>query len=102
MFTPSNILQMQYQFVIFSHTSCRIMFRIFDGMFWSLPAYVTITIEPVNDNPPDLNLVPRGEAYIEGTVEGVVLLSDVILTDPDHNNRFNFTELHVSTGRKKC
>lgn len=66
-------------------------------MFWSQPAYVTVTIEPINDNPPELTLVPRGVAYIEGTVEGVELLSDVMLADPDHNDRFNLTGLHVSS-----
>lgn len=74
----------------------RILFKIFDGLFWSDPAYVTVSIQPVNDNPPELSLVPVGMAYIEGTTEGVELLSNVILTDTDHNTVFNLTALHVS------
>ena len=74
----------------------RIMFRIFDGMFWSYPAYVSVTIEPTNDNPPMLTLDPQGKPYVEGVAEGVELLRGVELTDADHNERFNFTTLHVS------
>ncbi len=77
------------------------MFKIFDGLFWSEPAYVTVTIEPVNDHSPELTLTPLGDAYVEGAAEGaaegVQLLSDVILTDRDHNNRL--TSLHVSNNR---
>ena len=72
------------------------MFRIFDGMFWSQPAYVTVAIEPVNDQPPQLNLT-SDVTYVEGMEEGVVLLNDVLLTDGDHNDRFNLTALHVSS-----
>lgn len=72
------------------------MFRIFDGLFWSHPAYVTVTIQPVNDHAPELSLVPLGVAYTEGTVEGVGLLSGLSLTDVDHNDVFNLTALHVS------
>ena len=74
------------------------MFRIFDGVFWSDPAYVSVSIEPVNDNSPELSLVPLGAPYVEGE-EGVELLSGVVLDDVDHNEVFNFTALHVSKGR---
>lgn len=73
------------------------MFKIFDGLYWSDPAYVTVTIQPVNDNAPELSLVPRGVAYVEGSPAGVELLSDVMLRDIDHNEEFNLTALHVST-----
>lgn len=56
---------------------------------------MTVSIQPVNDNPPELSLVPLGVAYIEGTAEGVELLSSIILTDTDHNTVF--TALHVSS-----
>ena len=39
----------------------RIMFEISDGRQWSAPAFATITIVPINDNTPDIILVPRGE-----------------------------------------
>lgn len=75
----------------------RIMFRIFDGKFWSAPAYVTVTIEGINDKPPELSLVPLGVPYVEGTAEGVELLSNATtLTDPDHNEIFNLASLSVS------
>lgn len=72
------------------------MFRIFDGLFWSYPAYVTVTIQPINDNSPELTLVPLGMPYVEETPEGVALLSDVTLVDADHNEVFNLTALQVS------
>lgn len=72
------------------------MFRIFDGMFWSAPAYVTVSIQPLNDHRPELDLVPLGLPYVEGSVEGVGLLSDATtLEDVDHNDRFNLTALRV-------
>ena len=77
------------------------MFRIFDGLFWSEPAYVTVTIEPINDHVPQLSLTPLGMMYVEGS-EGVPLLSDTILTDRDHNERFNIIALHVSSSKLKC
>ena len=73
------------------------MFKIFDGMFWSEPAYVTVTVQPINDNPPELSLVPRGMAYVEGSPMAVELLNGVMLTDVDHNDEFNLTALHVSS-----
>ena len=73
------------------------MFEIYDGNMWSAPAYVTVTIEAVNDNPPEIVLVPAGEPFIEGTAgNGVLLLTDLILTDGDHAEVFNLTEAHVS------
>lgn len=70
------------------------MFKIFDGIFWSQPAYVTVTIEAINDNPPELSVTPRGDRFIEngGAID---LLGDVVLTDADHNEQFNITALHV-------
>jgi hypothetical protein len=62
---------------------------------------VTVTVEPVNDNAPELSLVPMGLPYIEGTPAGVELVNDVILTDVDHNDVFNLTALHVSSGSSK-
>ena len=76
------------------------MFKIFDGLFWSDPAYVTVTIAPINDNPPELSLVPAGVVYTEETAEGVPLLSEVMLSDIDHNEVFNYTALHVSSRNK--
>ncbi len=72
------------------------MFRIFDGVFWSHPAYVSVSIEPINDNSPELSLMPLGIPYVEGVAEGVELLSDVMLDDADHNEIFNLTALYVS------
>ena len=73
------------------------MFEIFDGNMWSAPAYVTVSILPVNDNPPKVELVPAGEPFVEGTTgSGVLLLSDVTLSDGDHAEVFNLTEAHVS------
>lgn len=67
---------------------------------------MTVTIQPVNDNAPELSVVPVGVAYLEGMVGGVELLSNVNLTDTDHNDVFNLTALHVSSkrnaGRLKC
>ena len=72
------------------------MFKIFDGDFWSYPAYVTVTIQPINDNAPELSLVAATDvAYTEGE-DAVILLTDVTLTDVDHNDVFNLTALHVS------
>ena len=71
------------------------MFEIFDGYMWSAPAYVTVTIEPVNDNAPEVVLEPAGLAFIEGT-SGVRLLDDLTLTDRDHAEVFNLTEANVS------
>ena len=39
----------------------RIMFRIFDGVHWSEPALATVTIQPVNDNQPNIQLTPEEE-----------------------------------------
>ena len=39
----------------------RIMFEIYDGEQWSDPAYATVTIEPINDHPPEIDLAPQGE-----------------------------------------
>ena len=47
-------------------------FRVFDGEFYSEPATVTITINPVNDAPiadPDAFVVDQGESY-NGTLTG--------------------------------
>ena len=71
------------------------MFQIYDGVDWSYPAYVTVTIEPVNDNAPAVDLVPANQPFIEGT-DGVQLLADVMLRDLDHSEVFNLTEAHVS------
>lgn len=38
-----------------------IMFEIFDGEHWSEPAFATVTIEPVNDNPPSVQVTTSGE-----------------------------------------
>ena len=87
--------------LLLSGLICRIMFKIFDGMFWSDPAYVTVSIRPINDNAPELSLMPLGVAYTEETPGGVRLLSDVMLVDIDHNNAFNLTALHVSLCSEK-
>ena len=71
------------------------MFEIHDGYMWSAPAYVTVSIEPVNDNAPEISLVPAGQPFTEGTA-GVQLLTDLILTDRDHSEVFNLTRAHVS------
>ena len=73
----------------------RIMFEIYDGYMWSAPAYVTISIEPVNDNAPEISLVPTSQPFTEGTA-GVQLLDDLILTDRDHAEIFNLTGAYVS------
>lgn len=74
----------------------RIMFEIFDGNMWSAPAYVTVSIVPINDNAPLVVLDPAGEPFIEGTGgSGVLLLNDLTLTDGDHAEVFNLTEAHV-------
>ena len=71
------------------------MFEIYDGYMWSAPAYVTISIEPVNDNAPEIYLVPAGQPFTEGTA-GVQLLTVLILNDTDHSEVFNLTGAHVS------
>lgn len=72
------------------------MFEIYDGIMWSAPAYVTVSIVPINDNPPVVSLDPAGEPFIEGTGgSGVLLLRDLTLTDGDHAEVFNLTEAHV-------
>ena len=38
-----------------------IMFEIYDGEYWSEPAFATVTIEPVNDNKPHIQLTALGE-----------------------------------------
>jgi len=70
------------------------MFEIYDGEQWSHPATVTVTIVPVNDNAPSLTVTGAGEPFTEGS-EGVLLLSDLTLTDIDHPEVFNFTGAHV-------
>ena len=42
-------------------TERRIMFEIYDGEQWSDRAYATVTIQPVNDNAPNIDLTPGGE-----------------------------------------
>lgn len=74
----------------------RIVFEIFDGKQWSHPATVTVTVRPLNDNAPQLNVTGRGSPFIEGSREGVLLLSDAVLTDLDHPERFNYTGASVS------
>ncbi len=74
----------------------RVMFEIYDGKMWSLPATVTVTIQPVNDQAPQLTVIGRGDPFVEESAEGVQLLSNVTLSDPDHPERFNFTGAHVS------
>ena len=37
-------------------TERHIMFEIYDGEHWSEPAFATVTIEPVNDNEPHIQL----------------------------------------------
>ncbi len=76
--------------------SCRVMFEIYDGDQWSHPATVTVTVEPVNDQVPQLTVSTRGNPFVEESNEGVVLLSTVTLSDRDHPERFNFTGVHVS------
>lgn len=72
------------------------MFKIFDGVWWSDPAYVIVSIEPINDNAPAIDLVPAGLPFIEGTgASGVRLLDDLTLTDRDHAEVFNLTQAHV-------
>ncbi len=75
------------------------MFEIYDGEMWSHPATVTVTVEPVNDQAPRLTVTNRGDSFVEDSSEGVLLLSDVALSDPDHPERFNFTGAHVSYSR---
>ena len=73
------------------------MFEIYDGIMWSAPAYVTVSIVPINDNAPVVALDPAGKPFIEGTGgSGVLLLNDLTLTDGDHAEVFNLTEAHVS------
>ena len=75
------------------------MFEIYDGIMWSGPAYVTVSIMPINDNPPVVSLDPAGEPFIEGIGGSgvpVLLLDDLTLTDGDHAEVFNLTEAHVS------
>ena len=38
-----------------------VMFRIHDGLHWSEPAFATVTILPVNDNQPVIQLTARGQ-----------------------------------------
>ena len=72
------------------------MFEIYDGIMWSAPAYVTVSIVPINDNAPVVALDPADEPFIEGTRSlGVLLLNDLTLTDGDHAEVFNLTEAHV-------
>ena len=56
--------------------------------------YVTVTVQAINDNPPELVVVPRQVNFVEnnGSVE---LLSSVNLMDIDHNDQFNIMALHV-------
>ena len=70
------------------------MFQIYDGYMWSAPAYITVSIEAVNDNAPMVDVVPANEPFIEGT-DGVQLLANVTLTDRDHSEVFNLTGAHV-------
>lgn len=37
------------------------MFEIFDGVQWSLPAYVTVDVVADNDNAPVVDLDPLGQ-----------------------------------------
>ena len=72
------------------------MFEIFDGNMWSAPAYVTVSIVPVNDNAPVVALDPAGQPFIERTGDpGMLLLNDLTLTDGDHAEVFNLAEAHV-------
>jgi hypothetical protein len=72
------------------------MFEIYDGYMWSAPAYVTVSIVPINDNAPVVVLDPADEPFVEGTDGlGVLLLDDLTLTDGDHTEVFNLTEAHV-------
>ena len=61
---------------------------------WSAPAYVTVSIVPINDNAPVVVLDPANEPFIEGT-GGVRVLNDLTLTDRDHAEVFNLTEAYV-------
>ncbi len=60
--------------------------------------YVTVNVQAVNDNPPELSVTPRGDNFVENGGP-VVLLSDVVLSDADHNDIFNVTALHVSDNK---
>ena len=73
------------------------MFKIYDGNMWSAPAYVMVSIVPINDNAPVVELVPAGQPFIEGTGgNGVLLLDDLALSDGDHAEVFNLTDARVS------
>ena len=72
------------------------MFEIDDGQQWSHPAYVTVTIEPVNDNSPFIVVTPADDPFVEGSRVGVQLLRDVTVNDADHPEAFNLTGAHVS------
>ena len=61
---------------------------------WSAPAYVTVSIVPINDNAPVVALDPANEPFIEGT-GGIRVLNDLTLTDGDHAEVFNLTEAYV-------
>ena len=39
----------------------RIMFEIYDGQMWSEPAFATVTIRPINDNTPQIEVTSSGE-----------------------------------------
>lgn len=41
-----------------------ITFMIYDGAQWSEPASAFVSIVPVNDNPPNINLTPLGEVMV--------------------------------------
>lgn len=71
------------------------MFEIYDGSMWSAPAYVTVSIEPVNDNAPGIVLDPANVPFVEGG-EAVTLLNNLLLTDRDHAEVFNLTGASVS------
>lgn len=58
--------------LILSTAPLRIKFRVFDGYEWSYPAYVNVTIIPLNDNAPVVELTPlnqvRDATHIMGSL----------------------------------
>ena len=42
----------------------RIMFEIYDGQMWSEPAFATVTIHPINDNTPQIDVSSSGEVRV--------------------------------------
>ncbi len=73
-----------------------ICFTIFDGEQSSDPSCVTLQIILDNDNTPSFSVNATSSNYVEGAEEGLSLLEELEITDPDDEQLFPMQSAEVN------